>query len=56
VTCSVSIYISGYFQSIWRPPSAGLNYLGFQSSGGVHHSVGDFRSTEIERDIEDSVT
>jgi hypothetical protein len=50
VTCSVPIYISGEFQSIWRPPSAGPNYLGFQSSSGAHHSVGDFRSTEIERD------
>jgi hypothetical protein len=54
VTCSVPIYISGEFQSIWRPPSAGPNYLGFQSSSGVHHSVGDFRSTEIERDLGDS--
>jgi hypothetical protein len=56
VTCSVSIYISGEFQIIWRPPSAGPNYLGFQSSSGVHHSVGDLRSTEIERDLGDSVT
>ena len=32
------------------------NYLGSQSSSGVHHSVGDFRSTEIERDLGDSVT
>jgi hypothetical protein len=40
VTCSVPIYISGEFQSIWRPPSIGMNYLGFQSSSGVHHSVG----------------
>jgi hypothetical protein len=56
VTCSVPIYISGEFQSIWRPPSVGPNYIGFQSSSGAHHSVGDFRSTEIERDLGDSVT
>jgi hypothetical protein len=56
VTCSVPIYISGEFQSIWRPPSAGPNYLGFHSSSGGHHSVGNFRSTEIERDLGDSVT
>jgi hypothetical protein len=56
VTCSVPIYISGEFQSIWRPPSAGPNYLGLQSSSGAHHSVGDFRSIEIERDLGDSST
>jgi hypothetical protein len=48
VTCSVPIYISGEFQSIWRPPSAGPNYLGLQSSSGAHHSVEDFRSTGFE--------
>jgi hypothetical protein len=56
VTCSVLIYISGEFQSIWRPPSTGPNYLGLQSSSGAHHSVGDFRSIEIERDLGDSGT
>jgi hypothetical protein len=48
VTCSVPIYISGEFQSIWRPPSAGPNYLGLQSSSGVHHSTEGFRSTGFE--------
>ena len=48
MTCSVPIYISGEFQSIWRPPSAGPNYLGLQSSSGVHHSVEDFKSTGFE--------
>ena len=52
MTCSVSVYISGDFQRILRPPLAGLNYLGFQSSSGAHHSVRDFRSTEIERVLE----
>jgi hypothetical protein len=33
------IYILGEFQSIWRPPSSGLNLLGFQSSSGAHHSM-----------------
>jgi hypothetical protein len=56
VTCSVLIYIYGEFQSIWRPPSVGTNYLGFQSSSGERHSVGDFKSTEIEGDLGDSVT
>jgi hypothetical protein len=41
VTCSVLIYILGEFQSIWRPPSSGLNQLGFQSSSGAPHSVGN---------------
>jgi hypothetical protein len=53
VTCSVPIYISGEFQSIWRPPSSGPNYLGLQSSSGAHHSVEEFRSTEVERDFGD---
>jgi hypothetical protein len=53
VTCSVPIYIPGEFQRIWRPPSSGPNYLGFQSSSGVHHSVEEFRSTEVERDLGD---
>jgi hypothetical protein len=56
VTCSVPIYISREFQSICRPPSTGPNYLVFQSPSGAHHSVGDFRSTEIERDLGDSFT
>jgi hypothetical protein len=56
VTCSVSIYVSGEFQRIWRPPSVGLNYLGLKSSSGAHHSEGDFRSTKIERDLGDSGT
>ena len=56
MTCSVAIHISGEFQSISRPPSPGPNYPGLQSSSGVHHSVGDFRSTEIERDLGDSGT
>jgi hypothetical protein len=41
VTYSVSIYISGEFQIIWRPPSSGPNQLGFQSSSGAPHSVGN---------------
>jgi hypothetical protein len=48
VTCSVPIYISGEFQSIWRPPSAGSNYLGLLSSSGAHHLVEDFRSIGFE--------
>ena len=35
------IYILGEFQSIWRPPSSGPNQLGFQSSSGAPHSVGN---------------
>jgi len=42
-------YVKRYFV-------VGMIYLGFQSSSGVHHSVGDFRSIEIERDLGDSVT
>jgi hypothetical protein len=41
VTFSVPIYILGKFQSIWRPPSSGLNQLWFQSSSGAPHSVGN---------------
>jgi hypothetical protein len=48
VTCSGPIYIPGEFQSIWRPPSSGPNYLGLQSSSGAHHSVEEFRSTGFE--------
>jgi hypothetical protein len=48
VTCSGPIYILGEFQSIWRPPSSGPNYLGLQSSSGVHHSVEEFRSMGFE--------
>ena len=48
MNCSVPIYISGEFQSIWRPPLAGPNYLGILSSGGAHHSVEDFRYTGFE--------
>ena len=33
-----------------------MNYLGFQASSGVHHSVEEFISTEIERDLGDSGT
>jgi hypothetical protein len=29
---------------------------GFQSSSGAHHSVEEFRSTEVERDLGDSGT
>jgi hypothetical protein len=54
--CSVLIYHCGEFQSIWWPPSSGPNYLGLQSSSGAHHSVEEFRSTEIERDLGDSGT
>ena len=43
-------------QDDWTLLVAGPNYLGFQSSSGAHHSVGDFRSTEIERDLGDSGT
>ena len=53
VICSVPIYIPGEFQSIWRPPSSGPNYLGFQSSNGAHHSMEEFRSTGFERDFGD---
>ena len=53
MTCSVPIYISREFQSIWRPLLVGPNYLGLHSSSGAHHSVGDFRSTKIERDLGD---
>jgi hypothetical protein len=35
------IYIIGDFQSIWRPSSSGPNQLGFQSSSGAPHSVGN---------------
>jgi hypothetical protein len=35
------IYILGEFQSIWRPPSSWPNQLGFQSSSGAPHSVGN---------------
>jgi hypothetical protein len=56
VTCSVPIYISGEFQIIWRHPSSGLNYLGFQASSGAHHSVVEFRSIGFERDLGDSGT
>ena len=48
VTCSVPIYIPGEFQSIWRPPSSGPNYLGFQSSSGAHHSMEEFKSIGFE--------
>jgi hypothetical protein len=50
------IYHYGEFWSIWRPLLSGPNYLGLQSSSGAYHSMGDFRSTEIERDIGDSGT
>ena len=53
ITQSISWHI---YYGDWTLLAAGLNYLGFQSSSGVHHSVGDFRSTEIERDLGDSVT
>jgi hypothetical protein len=53
---SVLIYHCGEFQSIWRPLSSGLNYLGLQPSSGAYHLVGDFRSTTIERDLGDSGT
>jgi hypothetical protein len=35
------IYILGEFHRIWRPPSSGPNQLGFQSSSGAPHSVGN---------------
>jgi hypothetical protein len=35
------IYILGEFQSTLRPPSSGPNQLGFQSSSGAPHSVGN---------------
>jgi hypothetical protein len=38
--CSILIFHCGEFQSIWRPLSSGLNYLGLQSSSGAYHLVG----------------
>jgi hypothetical protein len=52
VTCSVPIYIPGEFQSIWRPPSVGPNYLGLQSSSGVHHSVEESDLQSLRGDLE----
>jgi hypothetical protein len=50
------IYHCGEFQIIWRPPSPGPNHLGLQPSSGAHHSMEEFRSTKVERDLADSGT
>jgi hypothetical protein len=53
---NILIYHCGEFENIWRPPSSWPNYLGLRSSSGAHHSVEEFKSTEVERDLGDSGT
>jgi hypothetical protein len=54
--CDFPIYHFGEFQEVWRHHSPRPNYLGFQASRRVHHSMEEVRYTGLERDLGDSDT